>query len=88
MEERIELDYGNLTELTYYTWERWLESKSGVELACGKHGGCKGLRRLDTGFFLASHCGVITTQGRSGVRAARCAPIVTIPCYRVLAISR
>ena len=51
MEERIELDYGNLTELTCYTLERWLKSSSGVELASGKHGGRKGLRQSDRGWF-------------------------------------
>ena len=56
------------------TLEGWLESSLGVELASGKHGGRKGLRRLGHGLFLASHCGVTTAQDRSGVRAARCAP--------------
>ena len=76
------MDYGNLTELTYYTLERWLESSSGVGLASGKHGGRKGLRQLGHGLFLASHCGVTTAHGRGGVQTARFAPIVTIGSWR------
>ena len=40
-----------LQSLHINTLEGWLESSSGVGLASGKHGGRKGLRRLDTGFL-------------------------------------